>query len=283
MPSSAKWAAAPEECFRMKDFAGDIIAFLDKKKIGRTHIVGHSMGSLVAQEIALVNPNRVNRMVLIASGVRGVGNPVFRDFLLSSHLEGSWKKALVQKEHVYPNEIYSLTILDADPDGNKWLAENWVVDPLADPKFLAEILLETARIPLGLWLGFVRHFLQWDNSEQLKDLKVPVLVIWATQDNIFPGSDQKLLLDSLDLASHRHKTKYYWKQYGKKPLPASGMQEDDAGHNTHWGTPDAVAADVASFLRPDGRPAKNLPHASEENLREIITIGNPIIIEGPKR
>ena len=283
MPSPAKCGAAPEECFRIKDFADDVIAFLDQMKISRTHIVGHSLGSLVAQEVALVNPNRVNKLVLIASGVRGVGNPIFRDFLLSEHLEGSWKSALVKKKVIYPNEIYSLTILDADPNGKEWLSKNWVVDPLAEPKFLSEILADTARIPLGVWLGFVRNFLQWDISERLKDLKVETLVIWASQDNIFPESDQKLLLASLNAASQRHKTKYYWKQYGKKPLPASGVQEDDAGHNTHWGMPDSIAADIASFLRSDGIPVRNLPHASKEHLHKILTEGTPIILEGPQQ
>lgn len=76
------------------------------------------------------------------------------------------------------------------------------------------------------------------------------LIIWATQDGIFLRSpDQSGLLASLDTAVAQCRTSYTWKQYGIRPLPASGMQVDDIGHNVQWGAPKEVATDIAQFVR----------------------------------
>jgi (E)-2-((N-methylformamido)methylene)succinate hydrolase len=44
-------------------YADAILALLDALKIGRAHVVGHSMGALVATEFALTHPNRVASLV----------------------------------------------------------------------------------------------------------------------------------------------------------------------------------------------------------------------------
>lgn len=44
-------------------YADAILALLDALQIGRAHVVGHSMGALVAMELALVHPDRVASLV----------------------------------------------------------------------------------------------------------------------------------------------------------------------------------------------------------------------------
>ncbi len=272
LPKGPNCRKTPEECFRPEDFAADVVALLDALGIERAHVVGHSMGTAVAQLLALDRPERVRRLVLIAGFASMIDGPVLRDFLLGDRAEGAWKEALVRKGYRFPEDVYELAPVDADPEAEKWMLENWVTDPTADPNYLAAIARETARIPLATWLGAARALLSFDNRERLEQLTVPTLVLWATQDNVVPRSPyQDDLLASLDRAVASCRTSYVFKQYGTRPLPASGLQEDDFGHNLQWGPSREVALDLASWLREGGRPTKDHYAADPENPRRVVT------------
>jgi pimeloyl-ACP methyl ester carboxylesterase len=58
-----------------KAFAGDVISGMEKLGISEAAIVGHSLGSLVAQRIALEAPRRVSSLVLIGAFATLKGNP----------------------------------------------------------------------------------------------------------------------------------------------------------------------------------------------------------------
>jgi pimeloyl-ACP methyl ester carboxylesterase len=51
--------------------ARDAIAFSDALGLDRIDVIGHSMGGLVAQEVALARPELVRRLVLVGTGPRG--------------------------------------------------------------------------------------------------------------------------------------------------------------------------------------------------------------------
>ena len=66
----------PECCYRPSDFAADAVALLDALGVPRATIVGHSMGSFVAQRLAVDAPGRVSRLVLVGSGATARTAPV---------------------------------------------------------------------------------------------------------------------------------------------------------------------------------------------------------------
>jgi pimeloyl-ACP methyl ester carboxylesterase len=49
------------------ELASDVLALLDHLKVERFVLVGHSMGGMISQTIALAHPDRVERMVLVNS------------------------------------------------------------------------------------------------------------------------------------------------------------------------------------------------------------------------
>jgi pimeloyl-ACP methyl ester carboxylesterase len=271
--SLPQWSACretPERCFEMKDLARDVVAFMNARGIKRASLAGHSMGSFVAQEVALRHPKRVDKIVLVASSTTGNNNPTLRDYVLTQ-IEGPWRDALLAQGYDWPHDAYDLTPLDADPAAVEWMKVFWDADPVAPLSLVEAIATETAEVPLGTWLGETKALLATDNTERLSHLKAPTLVLWGAQDAIFYQSpDQDALIAALTKAA-KGKGSFAFKQYGAIPLPASGYQESDIGHNIQWEAPAEVALDIDAFLRT-GRPTPDLYRTDfPTDVQKIVT------------
>jgi 3-oxoadipate enol-lactonase len=57
-------STTPDRKFTVADTAADVAAALDSSRIARAHILGASLGGMVAQELAIRHPQRVDRLVL---------------------------------------------------------------------------------------------------------------------------------------------------------------------------------------------------------------------------
>jgi 3-oxoadipate enol-lactonase len=55
------------------DLVADVVALLDHLRIRKTHVLGTSLGGFVAQELALVRPDLVDRLVLVCTSYGGRG------------------------------------------------------------------------------------------------------------------------------------------------------------------------------------------------------------------
>ena len=61
----------PSRPLTIEDMAADALAVVDATGFQRFHLVGHSMGGLIAQEVALTHPNRVVSLALLCTFARG--------------------------------------------------------------------------------------------------------------------------------------------------------------------------------------------------------------------
>ena len=61
------WSDPVEQPFTVSDMVADAIAVLDAEGIERTHVFGLSMGGMIAQQLAIEHPARVDRLVLAAT------------------------------------------------------------------------------------------------------------------------------------------------------------------------------------------------------------------------
>lgn len=57
----------PAGSFDVSDMAADVLAVLDHAGVRRAHVMGASLGGMVAQELAIDHPERVDRLVLVST------------------------------------------------------------------------------------------------------------------------------------------------------------------------------------------------------------------------
>src|SRR6185436_14905353 len=86
MPGYGKSAPIPEMTWAT--LADSAVALLDHLGIGQVHLVGHSMGGMVAQEIAARAPARLASLVLAGtSAAFGGPDETFRNQFLAARLK----------------------------------------------------------------------------------------------------------------------------------------------------------------------------------------------------
>jgi pimeloyl-ACP methyl ester carboxylesterase len=151
---------------------------------------------------------------------------------------------------------------------------------VANQDFVKSILPETAVVKMGTWIGATEALLEIDNTTRLSNLTVPTLVLWGTQDSVFfKEPHQSALIAALKTSQ----APFVWKQYGQAPLPASGSQENDIGHNLQWAAPRQVAADLLSFINT-GQPTADLhyavPNPSGPGFVIATAAGQAVIVSG---
>lgn len=87
-PPPALWrqvlAVPRPEAYSLREMAGDVVALLDHLGTDRAHLVGRSMGGMVAQSIAAQSPERVASLTSIYSttGHKKVGPPAWSTMAL---------------------------------------------------------------------------------------------------------------------------------------------------------------------------------------------------------
>ncbi|MBI5503052.1 MAG: alpha/beta fold hydrolase [Deltaproteobacteria bacterium] len=92
----------PREPLSVKLYAEQVRSLLDVVGLERAALVGHSLGGMVAAELALAAPERVSKLVLINPAgfqkmpllLRAAGHAFLREPVLSTLLPPLWKKVL---------------------------------------------------------------------------------------------------------------------------------------------------------------------------------------------
>lgn len=163
----------PECCYSVADFAADAVALLDALEIEAATVVGHSMGSFIAQRVALDHPERVERLVLVGSAVNSANEGVVG---LDEHVRTLTDP--VPREFVH--EFQAGTIHAPVPDG-----------------FLDAVVSESGKLPARVWRDALAGLLGSDHAGRLADVRAPTLVLWGDRDGIFARSEQELLVETL--------------------------------------------------------------------------------------
>ena len=165
------WRSHP--AYTVHDMALDALGVLDALAIDRAHIVGVSMGGMIAQRLALQAPSRVVSLVSImsSSGARGLpaaSRDVTRQLL--SRPAGKGKQAAI------------------DHSVKLFKAIGSVGFPMDDAYLRERVTLATNRSfhPDGITRQMVAIVADRHRADELKSLKTPTLVIHGKADPLVP-------------------------------------------------------------------------------------------------
>jgi 3-oxoadipate enol-lactonase len=158
---------APVPPYSAAEMAADVLAVLDAEGIDRCHLVGASLGGMVAQQLALTWPDRVERLVLactVPGGLRNWAMPPETMYLLL------WGPLLPERVRLQAFAEHSLgaRTLRRRPE----LARRLIALRQADPQ------------PSRGWLGQMAAGTFFDPAGRQRHLRQPTLVLHGTDDQV---------------------------------------------------------------------------------------------------
>lgn len=159
---------APEAPYKLWDMANDVVGLLDTLGIKAAHIVGASMGGMIAQEIAMQHPDRVLSLTSIMSST---GNPK----LPQPTREAS---AILLASPPTTKEEY------IERFGQTWKvlrAGSFPLDEAKDPE-RAERTYARGLNPAGVGRQLRAILASGNRKDRLRSVKAPTLVIHGTVD-----------------------------------------------------------------------------------------------------
>jgi 3-oxoadipate enol-lactonase len=163
--------------------AQDALGVLDAAGVDRAHVVGHSMGGLIAQELALEAPDRVRSLVLAGTHV---GVPHARPSELTAGPQ------LVAAGELPPEE--RIAALNA-----------MLYAPSTSAALIAEDEAVRAAAPTSVegYQGQLLGSVAWERLADLPQLAMPTLVLHGALDRIVPVSAGERLAASLPCSELR--------------------------------------------------------------------------------
>jgi len=169
------WSDHPTEGFARTDFAGDITAFLEQLNLRNVVLVGHSLGSFVAQQVAADDKGRLAKLVLIGSGPG-----IIRDQDTRQSIGSVFSSIQDPVPYTFARDFQASTIYAPVP-----------------PAFFETLVNEALKAPASTWHGLGKGF-QSQEPAVLDRIKIPTLVFWGDKDNFFKKTDEDLLVGKIE-------------------------------------------------------------------------------------
>ncbi len=172
---NAHQMTAPTE---MGAHAQAVLATLDQLGIDEFHLLGHSMGGMVVQEIVRLAPKRVQKLVLYATGPQG-------------SIPGRFETMARSRERLAEDGLERTA---------RRISATWLLDKEASPAYESLAKLATSASEQAAQAGLFAME-GWDGRDRLSQIQQPTLVVWGESDRSYSWSQIEKLWRTIPGAS----------------------------------------------------------------------------------
>lgn len=190
--------------------AGDAAGLMDALDIDRAHVLGLSMGGMIAQELALNYPDKVDKLVLAATNCGARGSV----FATREVLKKLADRSGTPEEQVtrYCSLLFCEAWLESHEDDVHEFTNRYLAAPANDPNAARQFIATV----------------KFDACDQLSTIEKPTLVACGKEDVIIPPENSKIIA-------------------GRIP-GAKLIEYEEAGHGFIWERRDDFLRDLKEFL-----------------------------------
>lgn len=171
----------PEIDYSIKMFADDTVGLMDALNIERAHMLGASMGGMIAQELVLNYPERVEKLVLGCTHCGGSKQILPSDDFIKqtrSSLKNLSPEEIVQEElPLYFTEDF----FKNNPEFIESYKQRLLISPT----------------PIDAYQRQLNAVLVFRSYRRLKNIEAPTLVIHGKRDIVVPPENAEILAENI--------------------------------------------------------------------------------------
>ena len=143
----------------INDMAKFVLEIIEEKKINKFHLIGHSMGGMIVQEMAKIAGDKIEKLICFATS--SIGEIPGRFETMDESIRRLKEEGISELKTRIPPKWF----VKGNKDKNYFFCENAVTN----------ISEETASNAL-------HAMKQWNGFENLKNIKNETLIIWGDKD-----------------------------------------------------------------------------------------------------
>jgi 3-oxoadipate enol-lactonase len=167
----------PPGPYSAAELAADTVSVLDAAEIDRAHVVGTSLGGMIAQELALANPERVDRLVLACTTPGGPSATPMPERTVSLIAAAATLAPEIALHRFVENALAT--------DASDELVER-----------IYRLRLEHPPDPAG-WQAQAAVGATFDVLDRLGEIRAPTLILHGTDDGVVDVRNASLLAERI--------------------------------------------------------------------------------------
>jgi pimeloyl-ACP methyl ester carboxylesterase len=163
-----------ERTYGLREMAGDVLAVLDAAQVDRAHVMGVSMGGMIAQRLAI---DHGDRLLSLTSVMSRTGEPEYGQSSAEALAVLTAPPARTRDEYV-DNQIAGIRVYGSKPE--------WIDEPYLRAR--AARAFDRCYCPAGVGRHMQAVMRDGDRADGLRALRVPTLVVHGDRDTLIDPS-----------------------------------------------------------------------------------------------